>query len=82
MKHCLIPLSMVAKGERVRLAKVRAGACMCSRLSALGLTPGVEMTIVQDAGGPLLLEVRNSRLAIGRGMAHRILVEPILNQES
>ncbi|MFZ5910270.1 MAG: FeoA family protein [Chloroflexota bacterium] len=72
-----LPLSMLGAGERARLLKVNAGEGLISRLNAMGLTPGVELTVVQDAGGPLLLSVRDSRLAIGRGMAQKIFVEII-----
>jgi len=71
---------MVAQGERVRLLKVNAGAGLSSRLSVLGLTPGVEFTVIQDGGGPLVLSVRDSRLAVGRGMAQKILVELIAGE--
>ena len=47
------------------------------RLCDLGLTPGTTVTVVKSApfNGPLEVSVRGSRLAIGRGMAHRILVD-------
>ena len=47
------------------------------RLSDLGLTPGTKVTVVKSApfNGPLEVRVRGSRLAIGRGMASRILVD-------
>lgn len=47
------------------------------RLSDLGLTPGTDVTVVKSApfNGPLEITVRGSRLAIGRGMASRILVD-------
>jgi Fe2+ transport system protein FeoA len=47
------------------------------RLSDLGLTPGTKVTVVKSAPfhGPLEVTVRGSRLAIGRGMAGRILVD-------
>jgi Fe2+ transport system protein FeoA len=47
------------------------------RLNDLGLTPGTKVTVVKSAPfhGPLEVNVRNSRLAIGRGMASRILVD-------
>lgn len=47
------------------------------RLEDMGLTPGTEVTVVRSAPfrGPLEVHVRGSRLAIGRGMANRILVE-------
>ena len=47
------------------------------RLSDLGLTPGTEVKVVKSApfNGPLEVCVRGSRLAIGRGMSSRILVD-------
>jgi Fe2+ transport system protein FeoA len=51
-------------------------ARFAKRLSDLGLTPGTKVTVVKSApfNGPLEVSVRGSRLAIGRGMASRILV--------
>jgi len=72
-----LPLSMLGMGERARLVSVNAGESLTSRLNAMGLTPGVEVTVIQDSGGPLLLGVRDSRLALGRGMAQKIFVELI-----
>jgi Fe2+ transport system protein FeoA len=47
------------------------------RLTDLGLTPGTNITVVKSApfNGPLEILVRGSRLAVGRGMASRVLVE-------
>jgi Fe2+ transport system protein FeoA len=47
------------------------------RLTDLGLTPGTKVKMVKSApfNGPLEVCVRGSRLAIGRGMANRILVD-------
>ena len=47
------------------------------RVSDLGLTPGTKVTVVKSAPfhGPLEVCVRGSRLAIGRGMASRIIVD-------
>jgi Fe2+ transport system protein FeoA len=72
-----LPLSMLAQGERARLLKVDAGEGLSNRLNAMGLTPGAELTIIQASGGPILLSVRDSRLALGRGMAQKIFVEII-----
>jgi Fe2+ transport system protein FeoA len=45
-------------------------------MSELGLTPGVELEVFQrNDQGPLLIAVRDTRLAIGRGMADKVLVE-------
>jgi len=68
---------MVSPGERVKLVEIIAGRRMRRRLTELGLTPGIELRVVQDEGGPLLLAVYDSRLALGRGMAHKVLVKPV-----
>lgn len=46
------------------------------RLEDMGLTPGTRIKVVRSAPfhGPIEIHVRGSRLAIGRGMAKRILV--------
>ena len=76
----LLPLSMVGTGQKVRLVEITAGTRLRRRLTELGLTPGVELQVMQDQGGPLLLSVYNSRLAVGRGMAHKIMVAPVVEQ--
>ncbi len=46
------------------------------RLADLGISAGSEVRVVQNYGGPIILAVKeDARMAIGRGMAHRILVE-------
>ena len=66
---------MAVRGQLVRLTKIMAGRKLTHRLTELGLTPGVNLEVLHDHGGPLLLAVRDSRLALGRGMASKILVE-------
>jgi len=73
-------LSSIPIGKQVRLQKIDAGRRIAHRLTELGLTPGVEFSIIQDSGGPLLISVRGSRIAIGRGMANKIQVIPIDDQ--
>lgn len=74
-----MPLTMATPGRAVRLVQVNGGEESCRRLAALGLTPGVEMTVMQDEGGPLLVCVRESRIALGRGLAHKVLVADCAN---
>ncbi|MFZ7124755.1 MAG: FeoA family protein [Desulfobacterales bacterium] len=71
----MMPLTMASEGSRVRLKSVRAGQKLESRLAALGLTPGTEVLIVNNGGnGPFIVEVKGSRLILGRGMAQKIVV--------
>jgi Fe2+ transport system protein FeoA len=70
-------LSSIAVGQRVKLVQINAGRRLNHRLAELGLTPGVELAVLQANNGPLLLSVRGSRIAIGNGMAKKISVEII-----
>ena len=69
-----IPLSQAPEGRPLKLVEINAGRRLKYRLAEMGLTAGVEMTILQKAGGPLLVCVRDSRVAIGRGMAQKLMV--------
>lgn len=57
--------------------RARRGWGFRKRLEDMGLTPGTKVTVVKAApfNGPVEVYVRDSRLAIGRGMAERIFVE-------
>jgi Fe2+ transport system protein FeoA len=71
-------LTTLMPGQRARLVRIEAGHRAVHRLSELGLTPGVELEVFQrDGHGPLLIAVRDTRLAVGRGMADKVLVELI-----
>jgi ferrous iron transport protein A len=75
MNGNVIPLSMLGSGEEAKLVDVRGGHGLRRRLSAMGLNPGMSVTVVQNAmRGPVILGVMDSRIALGRGMAHKILV--------
>lgn len=68
-------LSEVKRDQNVHLIKIEAGHRATHRLAEMGLTPGTDFKVLQNYGGPLLVLVRGSRLAIGRGIAKKIWVE-------
>ena len=70
------PLSKARANEELELVEINVGRRLTHRLAELGLTPGVKLRVVQVNGGPLLVSVRGSRIAIGRGMAEKLLVIP------
>jgi ferrous iron transport protein A len=72
-----MPLTMATPGEDVRLVNIRGGRKMKQRLADLGLNIGMTVRVVNGKHrGPLIVAVKDSRLAIGWGMAHRIIVQP------
>ncbi|HAE59486.1 MAG TPA: hypothetical protein DCG54_08260 [Anaerolineae bacterium] len=78
---------MVVKTDAVTLSEIRAGESavvldfsngngIAGRLTSLGFTPGVEVQMTQNFGrGPLIVTVRGTRVALGRGEAVKICVE-------
>lgn len=74
----MMSLAMVSEGEIVRLVALRGGRGMNKRLADLGLNVGMTIRVIRRiANGPIILDVKDSRLAIGRGMAHHLMVEVI-----
>jgi len=70
-----MPLAMASPGEVVRIADVRAGRGLTRRLADMGLLPGTVIRIINSQmRGPVVVEVKGTRLALGHGMAHKILV--------
>jgi len=43
----------------------------------MGFNPGVRIKVIQGgfSRGPIIVAVRDTRLALGRGMAHKIMVK-------
>ncbi len=71
----LMPLSEVPAGKVVRVARLSGGRGFVSRMAALGFTPGAEVTMVQNYGhGPIIVAVRDSYIALGRGEAAKVMV--------
>jgi Fe2+ transport system protein FeoA len=73
-----LPLAMVGLGQTVKLTEMIGKDKLTRRLIDLGLTPGVELRVIQNQDGRLILAVRGSRVVLGQGMAHKIMVQPII----
>jgi ferrous iron transport protein A len=71
------PLSMARSGERVRISEIRGGRGIVGKLANMGLYPGVEIVVVSNSPGPLILNRGGVRMGLGYGMAHRILVSTV-----
>ena len=71
----MMPLSMVSAGEQVQVVAVRAGWGLQRRLADMGLTPGVQVKVINSQRpGPVVIDIRGARLALGHGIAHKIMV--------
>ncbi len=76
MTDILLSLADLQAGTRAVVREFRAGRAVESRLASLGFTPGAAVEVVQNYGrGPLIVTVRGTRVALGRGEAAKIMVE-------
>ncbi len=74
----LMPLAMATPGEEISVAGVRAGFGLQRRLADMGLTPGVNIRVINSqAPGPVIIDLRGSRLVLGHGVAQKILVKEV-----
>lgn len=64
-------------GDRGRIIEIAGGYGMTRRLEAMGIRPGKKITKVSSMlmRGPVTIQVDSVQVAIGFGMARRILVE-------
>lgn len=70
----MMPLSMVKPGETNIIKKVGGKEETRKFLENLGFVTGGEVTVVSEIEGNLIVNVKNSRVAIGKDMANRIMV--------
>lgn len=70
----MMPLSMVKEGEPNVIKKVGGKEETRRFLENLGFVTGGTVTVVSQIGGNLIVNIKDSRVAIGKDMANRIMV--------
>ncbi len=71
----LFSLSDLTEGQHGTLDHIAGGAEVCERLSSMGFVPGVAVSMLRRQGsGPVLVMIGSSRIAIGQGMAAKVMV--------
>jgi len=74
-KSGTIPLNEIPAGASATVCEIRGGGHVMSRLATLGFTPGAQLAMVQNFGhGPLIVTIRDARIALGRGEAGKVFV--------
>ena len=73
-----IALSQMQPGQSGIVVQIQGGRGLISRLSALGIRPGQRVTKFSSMfmRGPVTIQIGNAQVAIGFGMANKIIVEP------
>lgn len=72
-----IDLAEMRRQEKGRVVSIQGGFGLVRRLAALGIRPGVIVTKVSSRfmGGPVIVRIGNTELALGFGMARKVVVE-------
>jgi ferrous iron transport protein A len=73
-------LTEIKPGESVRVVNIDGGKVLRDKLIRLGIIPGTEIKVIRNSIGPVIVEVRQVQVAIGRGMADKIIVEEMLQE--
>ena len=69
-----MPLSMVKQGEPNMIRKVGGKEETRRFIENLGFVAGTEVTVVSETNGNMIVNVKDSRIAIGKEMANKIMV--------
>ena len=70
----MMPLSMVKEGEPNIIKKVGGKDETRKFLENLGFVTGGTVTVISQTGGNMIVNVKDSRVAIGKDMANKIMV--------
>ncbi|MBQ3079763.1 MAG: ferrous iron transport protein A [Clostridia bacterium] len=70
----MMPLSMTAIGDVNIIRKITGRDEVRQHLAELGFVVGEEVRIVSELGGNMILSVKDSRIALDKSMAMRIMV--------
>ena len=70
----MMPLSMVNEGEPQVIKKVGGKEETRRFLENLGFVVGSEVVVVSEISGNLIVNIKDSRVAIGKDMANKIMV--------
>lgn len=67
-------LASVGRDTKVRVARISGRPRLIQRLAALGVVPGVSLTVVKP-DSPAIVSLSGARIAIGRSAARAIEIE-------
>lgn len=69
-----MPLTFAKAGEPASIKKIGGKEDTRQFLEKLGFVTGAVVTVISTVGGNLIVNIKDSRIAIGKDMANRIMV--------
>lgn len=70
----MMPITMVKRGETGRIKDIVGNDNIRRHLEHLGFVTGENITVVAEISGNLIVNVKDSRIALSKSMANKILV--------
>ncbi len=70
----MMPLGMASVGDVNIIKQIKGRDEVRQHLSEMGFVVGAEVTVVSELGGNLILNIKESRVALDKTMAMRIMV--------
>ena len=70
----MMPLTMAKSGESVTIRKISGKDEVRQHLAELGFVVDSTVTVVSEIGGNLIVQVKDSRIALDKSMANRIMI--------
>ncbi len=70
----MMPLTMARSGETVTIRKISGKDEVRQHLAELGFVVDSDVTVVSEIAGNLIVQVKDSRIALDKTMANRIMV--------
>ena len=70
----MMPLTMAKTGETVTIRKITGRDEVRQHLAELGFVVDSDVTVVSEVAGNLILQVKDSRIALDRTMANRVMI--------
>ena len=70
----MMPLSMAKTGETNYIKKITGKDAVRQHLAEMGFVVGGTVTVITEIGGNLILNVKDTRVALNREMANRIMI--------
>ena len=70
----MMPLTMARPGETVAIRKITGRDEVRQHLAELGFVVDESVTVISEMAGNLILQVKDSRVAVDRTMANRIMI--------
>lgn len=76
----VLPITTLAEGEEGIVHSLAGGEGLTSRLAGMGIVSGMKIKVLRNIGRLIIVHASGTRVALGRGEAHKILVTKVHNK--